>query len=152
MKTLLRPVRFEEVDAAGLLFFAVFAAYAHEAMAALFDGLAGGYPALIMKRRIGLPAVAMTCEFRSPLRYGDVAEIATTVARLGNRSVQLEYEFRRHADGEVCATMSHTAVCSDLAMVVSCDMPTDVRAVLESHLVPTRREAVSVPSTDPTKG
>ena len=36
---------FEEVDAAGLLFFAVFAAYAHEAMAALFDGLAGGYPA-----------------------------------------------------------------------------------------------------------
>jgi 4-hydroxybenzoyl-CoA thioesterase len=134
VKTIERAVRFEEVDAAGLLFFPVFAAYAHEAMAALFDGLHGGYPALIMKRRVGLPAVAMSSEFLSPLRFGDVAEIATSVTRLGNRSVELHYEFKRLGDGVVCATMQHTVVCTDLETVRSCEMPEDVRAVLESHL------------------
>ncbi len=133
MKTIARPVRFEEVDAAGLLFFAVFAAYAHEAMAALFDDLDGGYPALIMQRRLGLPAVSMTSAFLSPLRYGDVAEITIQVGRLGNRSVQLDYEFRRQSDRELCSTMTHTVVFTDLALVKSCDMPLDVRAILQAH-------------------
>lgn len=135
MKTILRPVRFEEVDAAGLLFFPVFAAYAHEAMAALFDDLEGGYPAMIMKRRVGLPAVAMTSQFLSPLRFGDVAEIATSVTRLGNRSAEIHYDFKRKADGVVCSTMSHTVVCTDLDVVKSCAMPPDIRAALEAHLV-----------------
>jgi len=131
-----RPVRFEEVDAAGLLFFALFAAYAHEAMAALFDELEGGYPALILKRRVGLPAVAMTSEFKSPLRFGDVARIDVCVRRLGNRSAELGYEFRRASDGVLAATMSHTVVCTDLVAVASCAMPPDVRAVLDRHLAP----------------
>lgn len=134
MKRIERAVRFEEVDAAGLLFFPIFAAYAHDAMAALFEELPGGYPALILQRRVGLPAVAMTSSFKSPLRYGDVACIDACVSRLGTRSAELMYEFRRQADGIVCATMSHTVVSTDLATVRSCAMPQDVRAVLESHL------------------
>jgi 4-hydroxybenzoyl-CoA thioesterase len=134
VKTVERAVRFEEVDAAGLLFFALFAAYAHEAMAALFDALEGGYPGLILRRRIGLPAVAMTSEFKAPLRFGDVAKIDARVARLGNRSAVLSYEFRRASDGVLAATMSHTVVSTDLVAVASCDMPADVRAVLERHL------------------
>ncbi|MBM4359418.1 MAG: thioesterase family protein [Deltaproteobacteria bacterium] len=135
MKRIERPVRFEEVDAAGLLFFPIFAAYAHEAMAALFDGLPGGYPAMILERRIGLPAVAMTSSFRSPLRFGDVAIIETTVTRLGNRSCELSYEFLRKADGASCASMTHTVVTTDLTEVKSCPMPADVRREIERHLV-----------------
>jgi 4-hydroxybenzoyl-CoA thioesterase len=135
VKVIERPVRFEEVDAAGLLFFPIFAAYAHEAMAALFDGLSGGYPGLILQRRIGLPAVAMTSSFTSPLRFGDVAVIETTVTRLGNRSVELAYAFRRKDDGVLCATMTHTVVSTDLVAVKSCSMPDDVRAALAEHLV-----------------
>lgn len=128
-----RPVRFEEVDAAGLLFFPIFAAYAHEAMAAFFGELTGGYPELILGRRFGLPAVAMTSEFRSPLRFGDVAEVEARVARLGNRSVSFDYRFRRKSDGAVVATMAHTVVATDLVSVRSCPMPADVRAILERH-------------------
>lgn len=134
MKSIRRPIRFEEVDAAGLLFFPIFGAYAHEAMAALFDDLEGGYPALILQRRIGLPAVAMTSEFRQPFRYGDVAEVRVVVRRLGRRSAELGYEFVREADGALCATMTHTVVSSDLVAVRSCDMPFDVREALERHL------------------
>ena len=103
-------------------------------MAALFDDLEGGYPALILQRRIGLPAVAMTSAFRQPFRYGDIAEVRVVVRRLGRRSAELGYEFVREADGALCATMTHTVVSSDLVAVRSCDMPFDVREALERHL------------------
>jgi 4-hydroxybenzoyl-CoA thioesterase len=135
MVTVRRPVRFEEVDAAGILFFAHFAAYAHEAMERLFDSLGGGYVSLIRDRRIGFPAVKMTAEFTAPLRYGDVALIHAQVARLGNRSAELGYRIEREADSVTCATLSHTVVVTDLTAMKSCDMPPDARAALAGHVV-----------------
>ncbi len=128
-----RPVRFEEVDAAGILFFARFAAYAHEAMERLFDDIEGGYVALITKRRIGFPAVTMAADFHAPLRYGDVARIQARVARVGTRSAELAYRIDREADSVRCATISHIVVVTDLATMTSCDMPSDVRIALTAH-------------------
>lgn len=128
-----RPIRFEEVDAAGLVFFARYAAYAHEAMERLFAPLEGGYPALILTRRIGLPAVRLEAEYAAPVRYGEALRIETTVARLGNRSATLRYRMIR-GDGTLCAELRHTVVTTDLDRVASCPMPEDVRAVLAAHL------------------
>lgn len=132
MIALERAVRFEEVDAAGIVFFARFANYAHEAMEHLFGGVEGGYPGLILRRRIGFPAVKLAAEFHRPVRYGDVLRIETTVARLGNRSLDLRYRMR--LGGELAAELLHTVVVSDLVALRSIDMPADVRALLASHL------------------
>lgn len=136
MVTFERPVKFEEVDAAGIVFFARFATYAHEAMEHFFGGLAGGYAGLITERRVGLPAVRVEMAFTSPARYGDVLRIETTVARVGNRSATLRYRMRRVSDGEAVAEVRHTVVTSDLRVLRSCDMPADVRAALLAHLEP----------------
>lgn len=128
-----RPIRFEEVDAAGLVFFAHYAAYAHEAMERLFAPLEGGYPALILTRRIGLPAVRLEAEYAAPVRYGDALRIEVTVARLGNRSATLRYRMIR-GDRTLCAELRHTVVTTDLDRVASCPMPEDVRAALTAHL------------------
>lgn len=136
-----RRVRFEDVDAAGLVFFPVFLAYAHEAMEHFFDELEGGYSALILKRRVGLPAVHIESDFRAPLRYGDCMRIETTVARLGTRSLVMRYRFFRStgpgaaaAPGELCAEVRHTVVTTNLDELRSCDMPSDVRAAAEARL------------------
>lgn len=129
-----RQVRFHEVDPAGLLFFPHFLTYAHEAMERLFDPLEGGYSRLITERKIGLPAVAVHSDFRAPLRYGDTALVETSVARLGNRSLTLRYLFVRASDRVLTAEIHHTVVTTDLARLVSCAMPDDVRKVAESHL------------------
>ncbi|MSP23724.1 MAG: acyl-CoA thioesterase [Myxococcales bacterium] len=134
MLTIERQVRFEEVDAAGILFFARYATYAHDAMERLFDGLAGGYVALTMKRRIGMPAVRLNCQFSAPLRYGDIACITVSTTRIGNRSVELGYRIVRKHDGVLAATLGHTVVTTDLDRLRSCDMPADVRALLTAHL------------------
>ncbi len=136
-----RPVRFEEVDAAGIVFFARFMHYGHEAMEALFAGLDGGYVRLVNERRIGLPAVHVACDFRSPLRFGDVARIETRVTRIGNKSVSFRYDFRRKADGADVATLDH--ICAVTAIdyprgsavdaMKAIAIPDDVRALLERH-------------------
>ncbi len=134
MIALERPVRFEEVDAARIVFFARFFSYAHEAMEGFFGALPGGYPHLIGERKIGMPAVHVESAFHAPLRYGDIVRIETSVARLGKRSALFRYRMFRTKDNVLCAEVRHTVVCSDLREVVSCDMPTDVRALFEAHV------------------
>ncbi len=129
-----RPVRFEEVDAAQIVFFPRFLSYCHEAMEALFDGVDGGYVHLIRDRKIGVPAVHIECDFKHPLRYGDVARIETTVAKLGRTSVSFRYAIMRASDGTPVATITHVCAVSDLVLLKAIPIPDDVRAALEAHL------------------
>jgi len=131
-----RAIKFEEVDAAAIVFFARFVNYAHEAMEHFFSSLAGGYAGLIIERRIGFPAVHLDVSFAAPARYGDALRIETRVARLGNRSVVFHYRMLNAASGALVAELRHTVVTSDLRTVTSCDMPADVRALLTEHLDP----------------
>ena len=136
MVVLERPVRFEEVDAAGIVFFARYVAYAHEAMERFFAPLEGGYARLVGVRKIGFPAVRVETDYHAPTRYGDTLRIETTVARLGNRSATLRYRMFRAADGVLVAEVLHTVVVSDLVALKSIDMPADVRAELARSLEP----------------
>jgi 4-hydroxybenzoyl-CoA thioesterase len=143
-----RPIKFEEVDAANIVFFARFVTYAHEAMECFFGELDGGYAGLILGRRVGFPAVHVDIEFKAPARYGDVLAIETRVAKVGNRSAVLWYRMLHQGggpDGEPSAgspspsgrlacELKHTIVTTDLRTLTSCDMPADVRALLTKHL------------------
>jgi len=132
-----RPIKFEEVDAANIVFFARFVTYAHEAMEHFFGALEGGYAGLILDRRVGLPAVHVEIAFTAPARYGDVLRIETRVARIGNRSTVLWYRMHHtggSGDGRLVCELKHTVVTTDLRTLTSCDMPLDVRTLLAQHL------------------
>ena len=129
-----RPIKFEEVDAANIVFFARFMSYAHEAMEFFFSSLHGGYAGLVTTRRIGLPAVHIEVDFKSPLRYGEALRIETSVARIGRRSATMRYRMVRAHDEVLSADLRHTVVTTDLNTLTSCPMPEDVRALLSAHL------------------
>jgi 4-hydroxybenzoyl-CoA thioesterase len=131
-----RPIKFEEVDAANIVFFARFVTFAHEAMERFFAPLEGGYPGLILARRIGLPAVHVEIAFSAPARYGDVLRIETSIAKVGNRSAVLHYRMFLASTGALSTDLRHTVVTTDLRTLTSCDMPDDVRALLVEHLEP----------------
>jgi YbgC/YbaW family acyl-CoA thioester hydrolase len=132
-----RVVRFQEVDAAGLLYFPRFLSFAHEAMEELFAPLGeGGYVGLIRDRRVGLPAVHLETDFRAPVRYGDRIRVETAVERIGTRSLTLRHRFVRARDGVTAAVVRHTVVSTDLSTLKSCEMPADVRRVAEAHQEP----------------
>jgi 4-hydroxybenzoyl-CoA thioesterase len=131
-----RPVRFEEVDAAQLVFFGRFFGYCHEAMEDLFAAVDGGYVNLITVRKIGFPAVHVEADFKSPLKYGDSARIAVDVTKIGNTSATLRFTITRVKGGAHIATLTHVCAVSDLVSLRAIPIPDDVRAVLEAHLVP----------------
>lgn len=134
MIALERPIRFEEVDAARIVFFARYLNFAHEAMENFFAGLEGGYARMITDREVGLPAVDVRIRYHAPTRYGDTLRIETTTARLGTRSAVLRYRMFRTHDGAMVAEVEHTVVSSNLVKLGSVDMPEDVRAVFSAHL------------------
>jgi len=134
MVVLERAVKFDEVDAAGLVFFGRYASYAHEAIERLFAPLEGGFAGLVTERRIGIPPVRLEVDYARPLRFGDIVRIEAAVERLGERSGVFGFRLRRPGEEAPAATVRLTFVVTDLDAMVSCDMPHDVRTVLLEHL------------------
>ncbi|MDB5216035.1 MAG: 4-hydroxybenzoyl-CoA thioesterase family active site protein [Myxococcaceae bacterium] len=130
-----RSVRFEDVDAAGIVFFARFFGYCHDAMERFFDDVPGGYAALTMKRKVGFPSVHASADFKAPIGYGDIARIEATITKLGTTSCHFRFEMTRARDGAHVATMSHVHVCTDLVTMTKLPFPADVRAALAKHVV-----------------
>lgn len=129
-----RPVRFDEVDPAGIVFFARFMNYAHEAMENFFADIEGGYAGLIQTRKIGFPTVRLEADFKIPLRYGDMLRVETSCSQLGNTSATFVHEMRSAASGELCAIVRHVVVTVTLGVLKPCPMPPDVRARFVAHL------------------
>jgi 4-hydroxybenzoyl-CoA thioesterase len=132
-----RSVRFEEVDAAAIVFFARFLNWCHEAMEHFFDELPGGYADIILRRRIGFPAVHVTSDWRAPLRFGDAVRIEVSVLHIGTTSVKFQYVFRRLATASLpeddVATVEHVCVVSNLETMTKMPIPEDCRALFEAH-------------------
>lgn len=125
-----RPVRFADVDAARIVFFARYLEYCHDALEALFAPLPGGYSAMINDRDVGVPSVRIEVDYRAPLRYGDTARIETVVEKVGNTSVVFVHTLRRDADGTECARVRQVVVTAKLSTLTPLAVPDDVRALL----------------------
>jgi 4-hydroxybenzoyl-CoA thioesterase len=139
-------VRFDEIDAAGIVYFANFFTWCHDAMAAMLAPLDGGYVGLVTRRRLGLPAVHVEADYVSPVRFGDEVRIATTVERIGVSSIALKFALTQGAGGAqggAIATIRHVVVLSNLDELRSRPVPDDVRAVLEGHRESAALQAVA---------
>lgn len=128
-----RPVRFAEIDCAGVVFFPRVHEYCHEALEALFAELDGGYPRLVRTRELGVPTVRLDTEFRAPLRYGDTACIETAVERVGRSSIAFRHRITREGDGTVTALVRHVVVMARLSTLTPVEVPPDVRALLDRY-------------------
>jgi 4-hydroxybenzoyl-CoA thioesterase len=126
-------VRFDEIDAAGIVYFARFFTWCHDAMEAMLAPLDGGYTALVTKRRLGLPAVHVEADYRAPLRFGDEVLVEVAVERLGTSSVGLRFEIFRSPGREPVAVVKHVVALVDLGAIRAQPLPDDVRAVFERY-------------------
>lgn len=128
-----RPVRFDEIDAAGFVYFPKIVALGHEAMERMFaEGYPGGYAAWVVGQQVGLPCVHVESDFRAPLRFGDEVVVESTVLKLGDSSVHFGVRVGR-GDGVECAKILYVVACADLAGPSKRSLPDDLRAVLARH-------------------
>jgi 4-hydroxybenzoyl-CoA thioesterase len=130
-------VRFDEVDAAGIAYFAHFFRWCHDAMEAMLAPIDGGYAGLVSRRRLGLPAVHVEADFASPLRFGDEVRVEVAVDRIGTSSCALRFELERvggAAGAAHIATLRHVVALTDLDAMRARPIPTDLRALLVSRV------------------
>jgi 4-hydroxybenzoyl-CoA thioesterase len=131
------PVRFADVDHAGIVYYPRFLHYFHVCFEEFFRERMGAraYVGLLDDRRIGFPSVKCGCEFESPLKFGDMMEIEMSVDRLGGKSVTFAYEIFRldHGDekGRTRAAFgSNVCAIVDLNRFRAVGVPEDVRSLL----------------------
>ena len=125
-----QPVRFGDVDHAGIVYYPRFFHYFHVTFEELFG--VGEYRRLLDERRIGFPAVRVEVDYHAPLRYGDWIAVDTTSERVGRTSVTLRYHGTRLADGTHCAEGLVTCVAIDLDSFRALPLPDDLRTLFTS--------------------
>jgi 4-hydroxybenzoyl-CoA thioesterase len=130
--TFATPVRFADVDHAGIVYYPRFFHMFHLAFEELWRTRIGpkAYSELIDRDRIGFPAVKAECEFKAPLRFGDTAEIEVTVSRMGARSITFRYRIYRQEPRALAAEGSVVCAVVDLARFVATPVPERVVAML----------------------
>lgn len=97
------PVRWGDVDAAGIVFYPRFFEWYDLGCEALFAALGLPWPELFPKHGIvGVPIVESGSRFASPARYGDTLEIRAVVAWVKEKTFRMEYEVA--AGARLCAT------------------------------------------------
>jgi 4-hydroxybenzoyl-CoA thioesterase len=118
------PVRFGDVDKAGIVYYPVIFHYLHVAQEDFFADFVGvPYHQLIEHENIGFPTVKASTEFIKPLKYGDLLEISVHVSRTGNSSATFEFNIYRDGTNELLARSSEVKVAVNMSTWEKIDIP-----------------------------
>jgi 4-hydroxybenzoyl-CoA thioesterase len=97
------PVRWGDVDAAGIVFYPRFYEWYDLGCEALFASLGLPWPELFPRHGIvGVPIVESGSRFLSPARYGDTLTVRSRVAWVKDRTFRMEHEIL--AGERLCAS------------------------------------------------
>lgn len=106
-----RRVQFAETDIAGVLHFSNYYRLMEEAECAFWRSIGLSVITPHGHGTMSWPRVATSCEYFTPAFFEDELQLALRVARVGERSVTFEVEFRRGT--ERIALSRVTAVCCE---------------------------------------
>ena len=121
------PVRFGDVDHAGIVYYPHYFIYFHEAFEDFFNDSGHPYHEVLDVRKLGFPTVHIECDYKLPLRYGDAIDLEVTVTRVGQRSATFRYVGYRHRDGLLACTAEITVVCIEMTTFMSQPFPDFLR-------------------------
>jgi len=114
-------VHWSDVDPAGIAFYPRFFEWYDRGSEALFASVGLGWPELFPKYAIvGVPILESGSHFRSPVRYGDILTVHSTLAWVKDKTFRVEHRItlgdRLCAEGfEVRAWMPRPEPGADLA-------------------------------------
>ena len=135
-------VEFRDTDMAGIMHFASFFDYMESAEHEMIRSLGFSVHATIESGAlnedgvISFPRVRASCDYVSPAQCEQVLDITVHVAKIGNKSVTYDFQFR-HQD-RLVAKGSMTCVCCLFqlgTMPVSRKLPEDIVEKLSRYAV-----------------
>ncbi len=126
-----RTVRFQDVDAAGIVFHPRILEYFHDTFCEFLA--ANGHPLdrVLRERQWGSPLSHAEADFFTPLRFGDRIAVEMVKADLALSEVTVGHRLRRLEDGRVAAVGQTVHVFIDSAGVRRIEVPQGLRAAFE---------------------
>jgi YbgC/YbaW family acyl-CoA thioester hydrolase len=123
-----RAIHFHEVDAAGIVFYARFFEYFHDALVDYFSLRGIDTSRAFTERRWRAPFVHAEADYLKPVRFGERIEVHVVAARVGRSSARVAY--RVVSESGVCAIGQSVQVYVGGDSFERIEVPADIRAAL----------------------
>ena len=128
-------VRWEDIDAAGIINYQAYLRFFGLAEVELFRYCGLSYRRLIDELAIWLPRVHLECDFRHPVTLDELLVVDAYFSKLGETSIHLEFEVHRSDDAEhVVATGKYILVTVKRGEFRPTPIPAEVREALLPYL------------------
>ncbi|NUP04623.1 MAG: acyl-CoA thioesterase [Polyangiaceae bacterium] len=101
----LRAVKFQDVDAAGTIFFPRVLEYMADVYQELLARAGIDVPRVLREKTLAIPLVHAEADFVTPLFFGDQATVQVLVARVGTKSVVFGHRIKK---GDAVAAIGST--------------------------------------------
>ncbi len=88
-----RRIEFSDTDLARIVHFARFFIFMETAEDEFLHQFDASFTMEDEGRTIGWPKVSVSCDYRSPARYGDTLDIHLTVQKMSRRTITYEFVF-----------------------------------------------------------
>ena len=138
------PVRFQDVDAGGVLFFGRIYDYCHQAYEEFWGSEGVDRAHFFAGAEYLVPIAHSEADYRSPIRHGERIRVRIEVARVGKASFELRYRITgTQSDPRVGATDSGDSLRAEArtvhafverATMKPIPIPEPLRAILLRHL------------------
>lgn len=125
----------QDIDAAGVVFFAHLFRYAHEAYEQFMRQLGEPLEQIISAGHYRLPLVHAEADYQRPVRHGEILLIRLQVTELAAKRFTLSYHCVDR-DGELRARLRTVHVASRVDDLTACPLPQRLHAALAAHLTP----------------
>jgi acyl-CoA thioesterase FadM len=130
------PVRFGQVDYAGIMYYPRFFENFHAVFEDMFGARLGvPYMSILRERRLGFPMVHIETDFLKPFRFGEPMRLVLDVSRIGRTSATFRYRGFHGPATEPSVQAQGTVVLIHLDTFERVPFPDDIRRVLDDLLV-----------------
>jgi acyl-CoA thioester hydrolase len=105
-------VRWEDIDAAGIINYQAYLRFFGLAEAELLRSAGLNYTFLFESLGIWLPRARVECDFHAPVKLDELLAVEAYFSRVGRTSVHLDFEVRRKTDPDrLVASGRYVLVC-----------------------------------------
>jgi YbgC/YbaW family acyl-CoA thioester hydrolase len=121
-------VRWEDIDAAGIINYQAYLRFFALAEVELFRSCGLSYKTLFEELNVWLPRVHVECDFHDPVTLDELLIVEAFFGKIGNSSIHLNFEVRRKdAPDEIVATGKYVLVTVRRGTFAPTAVPDQVR-------------------------
>ena len=127
-------IPFQDIDAAGILFFAHLFRYSHEAYEQFMSAHHHSLADIIKDGTFLLPIVHAEADYKRPIHHSENITIELGIKNLGTSSFTIQYHLKDN-EGGLRAVVETVHVTLDAAQHKPMPIPVSLRKILEHHEV-----------------